>query len=332
MLIGVGVVAAVIAAGLWVVILLRGSSSVSGSGDDCTVPAVPGAPVTVEVEGPQTVGPGAAGTAEANASPAPSSSVVEAGTVTLTAVQLQHASTINAVGLQRAMTERGRIIAIATAWQESTLRNLDGGDRDSVGLFQQRPSQGWGEPAQLLDPVFAANAFYDALLKVDGWQQQSLTAAAQAVQYSGFPDAYARWEPSATTLVRALSGADPVVLTCPADAIVPDPIAAVRTVPDDIAAAGTPLRSVLAAAATELGPWQSITVSADGLTADLTPEPGGDPAMAARIWAAWFVAHSTGTGLAEIHVGDRSYPIGSWVAATTSVAPGALRVVMTAQG
>ena len=127
-------------------------------------------------------------------------------TVELTVVQLQHASTINAVGLSRGIPERGRIIAVATAYQESSLRNRPDGDRDSVGLFQQRPSQGWGTAEQIMDPIYAAGKFYDALLEVPDWQDMSLTDAAQAVQYSGFPDAYAKWEPQATTLVRALSG------------------------------------------------------------------------------------------------------------------------------
>lgn len=316
-LIGVGVVAAIIAAGLWVVILLRGSSSAAGGGTNCSVPAVPGAPVTVAVEGPQTEGPGAAGTAEANASPAPSSSVVQTGDVSVTAVQLQHASTINAVGLQRTMTERARVIAIATAWQETTLRNLTGGDRDSVGLFQQRPSQGWGEPAQLLDPVFASDAFYDALLKVDGWQQLSLTAAAQAVQYSGFPDAYARWEPDATTLVRALSGADPVLLTCPADALVPDPIAAVREVPAEATAAAPALRTLLATLVAEVGAPASISVTDDGTSALV----GTGSDQLARVVAAWSVAHATGGGLADVTVGGRSYSGNAWRDAADGALP-----------
>jgi cell wall-associated NlpC family hydrolase len=93
------------------------------------------------------------------------------------------------------------IIAVATAIQESGLRNLPGGDRDSVGLFQQRPSQGWGTPAQLQDPVYAADKFYDKLLTIPNWQQLPLTNAAQAVQRSAYPQAYAKWEVDATALV-----------------------------------------------------------------------------------------------------------------------------------
>src|SRR6476620_8298787 len=136
--------------------------------------------------------------------------------VELTVVQLHHSATINAVGLSRDVPERGRIIAVATAYQESSLRNQPNGDRDSVGLFQQRPSQGWGTAEQIMDPIYAAGKFYDALLQVQDWQDMSLTDAAQAVQYSGFPDAYAKWEPQATTLVRGLSGGSVLTLSCAA--------------------------------------------------------------------------------------------------------------------
>jgi murein DD-endopeptidase MepM/ murein hydrolase activator NlpD len=117
------------------------------------------------------------------------------------AEQTGNAVTIVKVGADLAVLRRGWVIAVATAIQESGLRNIDYGDRDSLGLFQQRPSQGWGTPAQLMDPVYAATAFYRALLRVPGWQDLPLTEAAQAVQRSAYPDAYARHEPAATALV-----------------------------------------------------------------------------------------------------------------------------------
>ena len=134
--------------------------------------------------------------------------------LTLDAVQLQHASTISAVGLSRGVPEQARVIALATAFAESGMRNLDHGDRDSLGLFQQRPSQGWGTPAQVMDPVYAANAFYDALLQVAGWAEMTVTDAAQAVQYSAFPDAYAKWEEPARALAVELGGTVEPTLTC----------------------------------------------------------------------------------------------------------------------
>jgi hypothetical protein len=124
--------------------------------------------------------------------------------------QLTNAATIVTVGADRGIPPRGEIIAVATALQESDLRNLGdlgaANDHDSLGLFQQRPSQGWGTPEQLLDPVYAANTFYDKLLTVPGWQRLPLTDAAQAVQRSAYPDAYVKWEPDATALVAVNAG------------------------------------------------------------------------------------------------------------------------------
>jgi hypothetical protein len=90
--------------------------------------------------------------------------------------------------------EQGWVVAIAAALQESGLHNLDYGDWDSLGLFQQRPSQGWGTPAQIMNPTYAATQFYRNLLAVPDWQQMTVNDAAQAVQRSGFPNAYAQHE------------------------------------------------------------------------------------------------------------------------------------------
>jgi len=119
--------------------------------------------------------------------------------------QIGNAATIVTVGAALNVPGRGWVIAVATAMQESTLVNTPGGDRDSVGLFQQRPSQGWGSPEQLLDPVYAAGRFYAGLLTVPGWQILPLTDAAQAVQHSATPDAYAKWETDATAMVSGLT-------------------------------------------------------------------------------------------------------------------------------
>ena len=128
--------------------------------------------------------------------------------------QARYAGLITAIAVQRGMPARAATIALATAYQESDLRNLDGGDRDSAGLFQQRPSQGWGTLEQVRDPVYAANAFYDALAKVDGYEQLEITVAAQEVQRSGFPDAYADHEADARALASALSGNSPRAFSC----------------------------------------------------------------------------------------------------------------------
>ncbi|ASW58052.1 peptidase M23 [Plantactinospora sp. KBS50] len=123
--------------------------------------------------------------------------------------QLRNAAVIIAVGRQMQVPPRGWVIAIATAIQESRLSNLPylgaGNDHDSLGLFQQRPSQGWGTPEQVRDPAYAARKFYEHLVLIDGWQHLALTDAAQRVQRSAFPDAYAKHEPAATAIVNRLA-------------------------------------------------------------------------------------------------------------------------------
>ncbi|WP_409461724.1 M23 family metallopeptidase [Amycolatopsis sp. GA6-003] len=120
--------------------------------------------------------------------------------------QIANAATIVAVGKQRGVPEYGWVIAIATAITESRLRNLDYGDRDSLGLFQQRPSMGWGTRAQILDAAYAATQFYRRLVALPNWQQTGLAPAAQAVQRSGFPERYAQHEQEARHIVGALTG------------------------------------------------------------------------------------------------------------------------------
>jgi hypothetical protein len=139
-------------------------------------------------------------------------------TVTLDAEQAGNAATITAVAVRRNLPARAATIAIATALQESKLRNLSYGDRDSAGLFQQRPSQGWGTRAQVTDPVYAANAFYDVLVKIEGYRTLPVTKAAQKVQRSAFPSAYAAHEADARVLASALSGYSPAAFTCVLDA------------------------------------------------------------------------------------------------------------------
>jgi Cell wall-associated hydrolases (invasion-associated proteins) len=119
--------------------------------------------------------------------------------------QLPNAKTIVATGIQLGIPARGQVIALATALQESGLRNLDHGDRDSIGLFQQRPSQGWGTRGQIMDPVYASKKFYNALKSLKDWQEMPVTVAAQKVQKSGTPDAYAKHEPLATALQQAIA-------------------------------------------------------------------------------------------------------------------------------
>lgn len=137
----------------------------------------------------------------------------------LSQLQMDNAKVIVDVGRELKMPRRALVVALATAMQESDLYNLasdvlpesydyphqgSGADHDSVGLFQQRPSSGWGTVAELMRPAYAARVFFEALAEVPGWQELSVTAAAQAVQVSAFPDAYAPHEDRATTVVEAL--------------------------------------------------------------------------------------------------------------------------------
>src|SRR4051794_5636859 len=145
------------------------------------------------------------------------SALVEGREVEVTPEQMANAATITGVAVRRGLPARAATIAVATAIQESKLVNLDYGDRDSLGLFQQRPSQGWGTAAQVRDPVHATNAFYDALVKVDGYRSLEITQVAQRVQRSGFPEAYADHEPDARVLASALSGHSPAALGCTLD-------------------------------------------------------------------------------------------------------------------
>jgi peptidoglycan hydrolase-like protein with peptidoglycan-binding domain len=133
--------------------------------------------------------------------------------------QKRNARTIIGVGKGAGVPEYGWVIALATAMQESTLINVDYGDADSLGLFQQRPSQGWGTTTQVTNPVLAAKAFYGVathtsnpgLLDIAGWQQMTVTQAAQKVQRSAYPDAYAKWETLARDIVAHEAAASPAI-------------------------------------------------------------------------------------------------------------------------
>jgi hypothetical protein len=138
--------------------------------------------------------------------------------VVLSIEQAENASIIAGIGQQRGLPARAVSIALATAFQESKLTNIKHGDRDSVGLFQQRPSQGWGSVDEILDPIYATNAFYDALVEVEGYQDMPITEAAQAVQRSAYPDAYADHEEDARTIASALTGWTPAGFSCIIDA------------------------------------------------------------------------------------------------------------------
>jgi hypothetical protein len=222
--------------------------------------------------------------------------------------QAANAATIGAVASARDLPERALTIALATAMQESKLHNIKGGDRDSLGLFQQRPSQGWGTARQILDPVYSAGEFFDELVKIPGYSRLPLTAAAQQVQHSGFPQAYAKHEADATLLAAALYGREPS-LSCRVPAGGKGDPAVVRQrlarefgaqvlerqdSADDTAA---DLREAAAPAAPPTD-TQGATVTVPG---DAVGEPTDeDPTQHGWALAQWAVAHAPELRIAEV--------------------------------
>jgi hypothetical protein len=208
--------------------------------------------------------------------------------VTFSPEQVANAALVAAISDKRGLPPRAASIAIATAIQESKLRNLAYGDRDSVGLFQQRPSMKvWGTREQILDPVHATNAFYDALVKIDGYESMPITEVAQLVQKSAYPDAYADHEQEGRILASTLRGQSPAGFVCqlrPAEGASP-----VATVAAD-------LNSQLGVTATVEGSTLRIDAPSDQLA-----------------WAAgqWAVARAEAYGVNRVQVGDRAWSRGT---------------------
>jgi hypothetical protein len=134
--------------------------------------------------------------------------------VALDPQQAQIAATIAGVAHQRHMPSRAVTVAYAAAMQESHLHNLDYGDRDSIGVFQQRPSEGWGPASKLINPVYASAKFFQALARVRGYLRLPVYKAAQAVQHSADGYAYAQYQPMAQNLTAAFTGASPRAVWC----------------------------------------------------------------------------------------------------------------------
>lgn len=196
--------------------------------------------------------------------------------------QAANAALISALSVKRGLPPRAASIALATAAQESKLRNIDHGHMDSLGLFQQRPSQGWGTAAQVTDPVHATNAFYDALVTIEGYTRMPITEAAQQVQVSAYPQAYAKHEPEARAFASALTGYSPAALTCVLRS--PDGAATAAQVNEKLATAFGAHESTISN--------RVLTVSADGH----------------RGWAMahWAVANARKLGITQVtHDGRR---------------------------
>lgn len=208
-----------------------------------------------------------------------------AGSYRITGEQAENAATIAGVANKLGLPDHAVTIGLATAFQESKMTNLAGGDRDSIGLFQQRPSQGWGTPAELHTPVYAATAFFSRMVQVPGWRTEPVTDVAQAVQRSAAPDAYAAWEGESRAFARAFTGEVPAGLTC-----------------QDLHPART--TSVPALAKAELG------------RSDVA---GAHPTATGWALASWLIAHANRLGLTAVHVNGQD-----WTAkdATWRVTPG----------
>ncbi|WP_327401487.1 heavy metal transporter [Streptomyces sp. NBC_01288] len=262
--------------------------------------------------------------------------------------QTMNAATIAAVGTGRGMPERAVTIALATALQESQLVNIQHGDLDSLGLFQQRPSQGWGTKKEILDPTYAAGVFYEHLSKVDDYQQLPLTVAAQRVQRSGYPEAYAKHEPEATLLSAALTGQAAATLTCQG---LPD-TTQTAVGPDAVRAAlvrdfG---RTVLKETGAEVTGSGSGSKGTSKAKAKSTPSPsasatGGSstvtlPVRSGSTKTGWQLAHWAVANSSELHIERVSYAGREWAAgsaddpwhSTAAKASGGVRIVTSQQG
>ena len=200
--------------------------------------------------------------------------------------QASNAAAITAIAIKRDLPPRAATIAIATAMQESKVRNITYGDRDSLGLFQQRPSQGWGTPEQILNPEYSTNKFYDALVKVENYTDMEITDAAQEVQRSAAGKAYAQHEAQARATASVLSGQTHAGMVCTLE---------------DPAAPGDP-RAVADLIEQDFG----VTADVDGDTVTLSTD---DEDLA---WAvgSWGVARAVDTGAVRVVVGDREWQRG----------------------
>lgn len=225
------------------------------------------------------------------------------GNMPLDTEQATNAATIAVVALRRRLPERAVVIAYATALQESHLRNLESGDRDSVGMFQQRPSHGWGSARRLQDPAYATGRFFDALVKVKGYRHVPVHVAAQSVQHSADGTAYEQHEWDARVLAAAYTGRVPGAVRCwfPPDKRQPAP--GPRRAVDHLRTA----LSLLSAA--EAGPRQRTERS----TNIAVPN-----ARSGWTMASWMVANARRYGLAEVRYAGRRWRASSghdgWIA------------------
>ncbi|MEU8590974.1 heavy metal transporter [Streptomyces sp. NPDC048664] len=242
--------------------------------------------------------------------------------------QAVNAATITAVGTTRGMPERAVTIALATSLQESNLRNIEHGDRDSLGLFQQRPSMGWGSREQIMDPAYAAGMFYQHLAKVPDYTRMPLTVAAQRVQRSGYPEAYAKHESDASMLADALTGRAAATLTCQGR---PAPTASggaaavraalvrdfgrdvLRTAGAEVSPSGAPSPTPTAPASRSAAP-ASPAPTAAAVTVPVPRRSSASGTASQRGWelAHWAVANSSALHIARVSYAGREWSRGGY--------------------
>lgn len=199
------------------------------------------------------------------------------GGVELDEEQLRNADIIAAVGFEMGATNRDVMIGIMTAMQESSLRNVNYGDRDSLGLFQQRPSQGWGSPEQVTNPRYAAAKFFENLLGMEGRHQMAPTEAAQAVQRSAYPNAYAQWQPMAEA-VMGLDGGQSGGSGDPMAAGLPDMSSAALPTLNADGTAGPPAESSLNG-----GSYNTPSTSSGGTSSSPAYNVGSGPGPSVQL-------------------------------------------------
>lgn len=214
-------------------------------------------------------------------------------TTTITPEQARNAAIIAGVSIRRGLAPRAASIALATAYQESGIRNLDYGHSDSLGLFQQRPSKGWGTEKQIMDPWYSSTSFYKAMERIRNWKTKDINDVAQAVQRSAYPEAYRKHVANARALASSLTGETPASFSC------------VVGTPE----AGDP-EAMAAFLKKSLGPG-AIDTELNGSTLTVTAK---NPT---RAWAVAHlaIANTAGYGLASVQVGPYS-----WTHSTTGLA------------
>ncbi|GAB3161468.1 hypothetical protein GCM10027059_11690 [Myceligenerans halotolerans] len=237
----------------------------------------------------------------------------------LSPVQADNAALIVETAVRRGLPARAATIGLATALQESKLVNITYGDRDSLGLFQQRPSQGWGTEEEILDPVYSTNAFYDGLVQVEGYEDMEITAAAQEVQRSAYPDAYARHEVRSRAWASSLTGHSPASLTCE-----------IAPVEEESALAAAPALDVVAGRLGRdlgLGP-SGTTSSGAAVEVDATPLTADDATRGGWAVAHWAVATAAETNVVEVRVADRVWTreTAEWTEAAEALPAGQVQI------